>query len=127
RSLGFSGPILIMAKWTPSATVTGHWTYTMDQYRNVMRQVAQEDSTVAFVDLGEVMPGPDVDESLYQDWVHQNEIGNERIAGVLRELLAPTPAPSSVLVETTGSWGGVDFTGYPTGVFAKDGTWTYSV
>lgn len=127
RSLGFSGPILIMAKWDPSATVTDQWTYSMDQYRAVMREVAQEDSTVAFVDLGEVMPGPDVDESLYQDWVHQNEIGNERIAGVLRELLAPTPAPSSVLVETTGIWGGVDFTGYPAGVFAKDGTWTFSV
>lgn len=127
RSLGFSGPILLMAKWTPAATVTAEWTYSMDQYRQAMRDVALADPTVAFIDLGEVMPGPDVDESLYQDWVHQNEIGNERIAGVLRELLAPTPAPSSVLVETTGLWGGVDFTGYPAGVFAKDGTWTFSV
>lgn len=127
RALGFTGPTLIMAKWTPSTTVTSQWTYSMDQYRQAMREVALEDSDVAYLDLGEVFPSPDDDESLFDDWVHQNEIGNQRIASVLLELLNPSAGDASVRVRTSSSLDGVQFARFASGSFDKATTWTFSV
>lgn len=127
RSLGFTGPTLLMAKWTPGDGVVDQWTYSMDDYRQVMREIAQEDPQVAFIDLGEVIPGPEVDSSLFSDWIHQNEIGNQRIASTLLEVIQPSEGPSSMLVETDTLGQGLQSGQFAAGAFTKDTTWTFSI
>ena len=127
RLSGYDGPTLLMAKWTPGASVTSQWPAPMDDYRQAMREVAEEDPKVAFIDLGEVMPSPDEDESLYDDWVHQNEIGNQRIAAVLQELLSPSQGRRSVRVRTDAPGRAVGFSRFAAGAFDKGSSWTLSL
>lgn len=127
RSLGFTGPTLLMSKWDPGDGVVAGWTYSMDQYRQAMREVAEEDADVAFIDLGEVIPGPEVDSSLFSDWIHPSEIGHQRIAGVLLELLWGETGNRSVVVRSDASGEGVEYATFGADSFYKDTTWTMSV
>lgn len=127
RLSGYDGPTLLMAKWTPSTVITSQWPAPMDEYRQAMREVAQEDPNVAFIDLGEVFPTPDEDESLFDDWVHQNEIGNQRIAAVLLELLNPSEGDASIRVRSAADLEGVQFATFASGAFDKQTSWTFSV
>lgn len=127
RALGFAGKFLIVSKWTPSTNVTSQWTYTMDQYRAVMKEVAEADSGVAYIDLGEVMPNPDDEPSLYDDWLHPSEIGHQRIAAIMRGVILNQTSELSALVSTDAAGEGADFSGFAANAFDNRKVFTSTV
>lgn len=126
RARGYTGKNLIVAKWTPSTTVTSQWPASMDAYRQAMREVALEQSDTAFIDLGEVMPSVDEDNSLYDDSLHPNEIGHQRIAAVMRGVILGQSSTNSVLVSTDASGEAAVFTGWAAGTFDNRKVFTWS-
>lgn len=106
RANGFTGPVLLIGQW--HSTTLGVTTEPQENYRAKLREVAEADATVAFIDLSTVMPDTDYApwgaESFYIDGLHPSPKGHARIAEILTEVLTPAvDGFSSVQVIGDGS------------------------
>lgn len=107
RATGFTGPTLLIGQWEASQLTT---TEPQANYRAKLKEIANADSKVAFIDLSTVMPSTDYapwgNESFYVDGLHPSVKGMERVAEILHGVLSPTSLavrPASALVTVTNA------------------------